>query len=244
MPPNLLRPGVFQPRNPAIFHQSIAAAPWTPASLSSLVAWWDAANAGSITASGSPATVSQWNDLSGHGYNLTQGAGANQPITGVDTVNGLNALKFDGNRKMTYGYAGSLLSQPNTVYCVLKLRDTTSGQRAWDSNGQRNLLNPNGGQWGFYAGTVVSVSSPAMETSSAHSQIAIFNGASSNLLLDGSSISTSNPGSQGIDSTFFVGGDGGGPLLNADLCELVVQNAAASAGDLSNWATYIARWGL
>jgi hypothetical protein len=56
--------------------------------------WLDAADATTITESGG--FVSQWNDKSGNGRNATQSIGANQPTTGSFTINGLNALSFDG----------------------------------------------------------------------------------------------------------------------------------------------------
>jgi hypothetical protein len=56
--------------------------------------WLDAADSATITASGG--SVSQWNDKSGNGRNVTQGTGANQPTTGTATLNSLNVLSFDG----------------------------------------------------------------------------------------------------------------------------------------------------
>src|SRR5215469_9229577 len=71
------------------------AAPWTPASLPGLVAWYDGQNAASITLNGS--TVSQWNDQSGHGYNVVQGTAANQPTYNATGLNGYPALVFNGS---------------------------------------------------------------------------------------------------------------------------------------------------
>jgi hypothetical protein len=61
------------------------------------VAWYDASDTSTITSSGSPAKVSQWNDKSGNGRHLAQGNAANQPTTGANTVNGRNVLTGDGN---------------------------------------------------------------------------------------------------------------------------------------------------
>ena len=67
---------------------------WTPYLLSSLRAWYDAADAATIVESGG--LVSQWNDKSGAARHVTQGTGSAQPTTGVRTLNGLNVLDFDG----------------------------------------------------------------------------------------------------------------------------------------------------
>jgi hypothetical protein len=56
--------------------------------------WLDASDTATITASGG--SVSQWNDKSGNGRNVTQGTAAAQPTTGTRTLNGLNVLNFDG----------------------------------------------------------------------------------------------------------------------------------------------------
>jgi hypothetical protein len=57
--------------------------------------WLDAADTTTITASGSPMRVSQWNNKGSRG-NFTQGSSGAQPTTGASTVNGLNVLDFDG----------------------------------------------------------------------------------------------------------------------------------------------------
>jgi len=52
--------------------------------------WLDAADTDTITETAG--AVSQWDDKSGNGNDATQSTGANQPITGTDTIGGLNAL--------------------------------------------------------------------------------------------------------------------------------------------------------
>ncbi len=65
-----------------------------PTDLAGLKLWLDAADAGTITESGG--LVSQWSDKSSEGNNATQFTGALQPVTGTQTVNGLNVVDFDG----------------------------------------------------------------------------------------------------------------------------------------------------
>jgi len=66
---------------------------FNPKTISGLAAWYDAADATTLTlATG----VSQWNDKSGNGRNLTQSTGNNQPASGTRTIGGKNALDFDG----------------------------------------------------------------------------------------------------------------------------------------------------
>jgi hypothetical protein len=61
------------------------------------VLWLDAADTATITASGLPLRVSQW-DNKGSLSNFTQSNGAVQPTTGASTLNGLNVLDFAGDR--------------------------------------------------------------------------------------------------------------------------------------------------
>jgi hypothetical protein len=63
--------------------------------------WLDAADASTITESGG--AVSQWNDKSGNGYNVSQGTGSAQPTTGTITRNGRNVISFDGNDFLAIG---------------------------------------------------------------------------------------------------------------------------------------------
>jgi hypothetical protein len=68
---------------------------FNPKSIAGLTAWYDAADAATITAvSGG---VSVWADKSGLGRTLYQGTAANRPATGTRTIGGKNALDFDGS---------------------------------------------------------------------------------------------------------------------------------------------------
>lgn len=66
---------------------------WTPAQLSGLALWLDAADAGTITLNGS--TVSQWNDKSGNGRHASQATAANQPTYTPSALGGKPVLRFN-----------------------------------------------------------------------------------------------------------------------------------------------------
>jgi len=91
--------------------------PFSPLGLSPAL-WLDASDATTITSSGSPAKVSQWNDKSGNGYNVAQGTGAAQPTTGANTRNGLNVLDFDGGDCLNYSGTTGVNVGAVTVYVV------------------------------------------------------------------------------------------------------------------------------
>lgn len=68
--------------------------PWTPEELTS-AAWYDAADLSTITDAGG-GFVGQWDDKSGNNHHVIQNNGGLQPAFGTRTINGLNALEFDG----------------------------------------------------------------------------------------------------------------------------------------------------
>ena len=63
--------------------------PWAPTDDTSIVAWWDASDLGTITTAGS--TVTQIADKTGNSFNLV---GVNSPT--LTTLNGTNAIDFTG----------------------------------------------------------------------------------------------------------------------------------------------------
>jgi len=63
---------------------------WQPSDITT-EAWYDASDADTITESGG--AVSQWDDKSGNGNDLTQPTAAQQLTTGSSTLNGLNVLE-------------------------------------------------------------------------------------------------------------------------------------------------------
>lgn len=97
-------------------------------------AWWDASNSASITESGG--AVSQWDDLSGNGYHLTQATAAYQPITNSSTLNGLNVLEFV-NKNMGNSPASNwtfLHNGTTTLLMMVAKENVASGGFAWYFN--------------------------------------------------------------------------------------------------------------
>lgn len=108
-------------------HASVMAKPFTPLSLGPVL-WLDASDTTTITASSG--SVSQWNDKSGNGFNVAQSTSANQPVTGTDTLNSLNVLKFDGtNDTLIRTTATRLVNASNgtfSAFAVFKTNSTSS----------------------------------------------------------------------------------------------------------------------
>lgn len=220
-----------------------AAGPWSPLSLPNLVAWYDASNAASITASSG--AVSQWNDLSGNGLHLVQATGARQPTTGVDTINGLNAINFTSGQGLHIAHA---LAAPLSVLIVLKRNETASGNKQPISNytDSESIIFIDGGVWSLYAGSVQDSATSAADTNP-HQLVGAFGGSASqgNLWLDTAQIITNqSPGTRGSATLALSADAGGGNGVNGDIAEAVWMSALIGGTDRALWNSYCSRWGL
>lgn len=93
-----------------------------------LALWLDASDSSTITQTAG--AVSQWNDKSGNGQDLTQTTGTRQPITGTRTVNSLNVIDFDGvDDGMGRGTATNLGGGDYTIFTITYADTATSGRR-------------------------------------------------------------------------------------------------------------------
>jgi len=91
--------------------------------------WLDASDAATITESGG--AVSQWDDKSSNGFDVTA-TGTAQPTTGTRTINGLNALDFDGSTDiMATATAKKIVDASGyyTVWAVVEC-DSVTGDRS------------------------------------------------------------------------------------------------------------------
>lgn len=98
---------------------------FSPLHLRGLALWLDAADTSTITSSSG--AVSQWNDKSGYGRNVSQATGSRQPTTGATTQNNRNVLTFDGGDWLDTGSA-TVLPQPFSIFAV-----------AWHTSGASNI---------------------------------------------------------------------------------------------------------
>lgn len=98
-------------------------AAWQPTDLANLVAWYDPSDVATITESGG--FVSQLDDKSGNGNHVVQPTGASQPITGTQTINGLNVLEyvsdFLANSAIDIGTSGDIM-----IACLVDVDETQS----------------------------------------------------------------------------------------------------------------------
>ena len=164
--------------------------------------------------------MSQWADLSGNGYHLTQATAADQPLyTSLNSAfNNLATVDFDGiDHTMASAAFTSELSGPFTTVIVAALN---SGEHIFDtSNGTRNSFGKGGGRWEMYSGA--SLKGSVADTNTNIFSI-LSNNSSSELKLNGGSDATGNPGTTTLNGVRLAELSGGGFLGNVDIAEVIV----------------------
>lgn len=213
---------------------------WSPSDVSNLEVWLDA---GTITGLSDGDAVTTWTDLSGNSNSPTQATASKKPLYKTSIINGLPVVRGDGSDDYLQVTFGAALSQPNTVFVVCKFVNLGTGDYRFVFDGigvTRHAIyrkNQAAHTWWYYAGT--ERDSGDVADTSAHILVAVFNGASSSLRLDGAEIVATDPGSQTLggitlfnDQSFALPG-------NIDIAECGVYDAGLSAGNIGLLETYL-----
>lgn len=103
---------------------------FTPLSISNCVSWWDAADATTLTVSGT--NVSAWADKSPTGNTATMATEAYQPKVACSYQGGCNALYFDGVDDL-FNHSFTIGNVPWTVFFVARTLRTTSDPTGYNS---------------------------------------------------------------------------------------------------------------
>jgi hypothetical protein len=173
--------------------------------------------------------------------NITQGTAADKPIyrASVATFNNQPALQFDGTDWLRGAWSATL-SQPNTYFVVCKFDSggATTFMYDGDDASNRHALYVVSGVWRLFAGadfiTGVSVNA------NVNIYMAIYNGASSQLAINGTESGTGNPGTQTPDG-FTVGADRAGSSdMTGYYGEVLVFDANLTTADKNRVQNYLA----
>jgi len=206
------------------------------------VLWLDASDTSTITESGG--AVSQWDDKSGNGNDVTNAVAASQPTSGTRTLNGLNVLDFDGSDVLRK--ASFTTTSPYTFITVTDV-DASSGARyIVSSNVAEVILYLNASnQIALYNNTVAL---PGSATTFAQELIiGTFNGSSSFIRRNGASYATGTTGTLGM-TTLSIGARSdsaaNGPF-NGGIAEIIVVDGTLTAGEIAATESYLAqKWGI
>jgi hypothetical protein len=209
---------------------------WVPVPLRvGATAWFDASDTESITQSGG--LVSQWSDLSGNGYDVAQATSANQPTTGSRTLNGLNVLDFDGSSDYLQGAFGVTLTQPNTIFAVFK-RDSAGTMFLYDGidSSNRHAQYFSSGNYKAFAGTTINGGTVDTDP---HISRAVFNGSSSSLFIDGSSVVAGDAGALSLNGITLGAQYTAANVLDGAIAELIVVDGTLTADEITLVENYL-----
>jgi hypothetical protein len=228
------------PNVASVLSNSILAT-WTPADITTAL-WLDAADASTITEVGG--LVSQWDDKSGNGYDVTQVTGSKQPVTGATTIGGLNVIKADGVDDFMANILYPNQSQPFIRLFVFKSDTGSGGQHIISSTSSSQKISFIQGSTNFIGmfGTSSVISSVTVTTDTTIISNA-FNGTSSILRVNGGSDVSGNTGVVTATGITIGASNTGGLNFGGDIGEVI--EAPYTFDNMQKLEGYLAhKWGL
>lgn len=227
-----------------------------PLSLPSLDLWLDGAEAGTFydaTSGGSLAAadgqVARWEDKSGNARHATQATGANRPLRRVASVNGREALEFNGSvQRMALSSWPSLTAA--TAFAVCR-PDATSVLWEFGTRPDASYFAfPTGGNGTIYDGFGTndrrSVASPIDLYAGVDILEVVITSGTCAYYLNGAVLMAAAAATVAWSATPILGGFTQNSAVGFDgkLCEFVIYGAAHSAGDRAKVRNYLTtKWG-
>lgn len=241
MSPRLLRP---------------LASGFDPRRIASLAYWLDATDASTVTTvSGN---VSEWRSKAGSSLVASQGVALNRPTYTIAGRNNRNVVTFDGtndffststlslNQPFTVFWAGSTVGQPaagatparGTYICDGATSDTRVAI-GWNAAG---TTSDNGRLFAF-AGSVLQPSAGGTAYNAWSVVSTVFDGASSQMRVNGSQVATGSIGATNIAALIlgrrFV--DTGGTYFEGPWGALLIYNRVLSASEIAKVEDYLGK---
>lgn len=186
--------------------------------------------------------VATWPDSSGNGRDMTQASAGAKPTYKTGIVNGLAVVRFD--QVADYMEVAFSLNQPSQVFIVSQGRGAVnSGFTSMIDSPTRNglrIYKADANTIKMYAGAFgpqVTVDANA----AFHSYTFTFNGASSEMRLDGGTAATGDAGTNNADG-IRLNTDGNGTgvdFYGQDLAELIAFKPVLGATDRANVESYL-----
>lgn len=222
-----------------------------PTSLAGLQLWLDADDDQTVKETAN--SVSQWNDKSGNGNDVTQGTGSAQPTTNVSTLNSKNVIDFDGNDTLVLPSAlFTIPNGANTIFVVCK-RNTETGSSEKiiglsEAGSQRLLLDYGSvADAAFYQSR--SASGDGATQSGTNTSFTTFScfrdGTTQSISRNGATASTNASGADepGIDAGHIGSLAGSSAFLIGSVAEVIIYDRALSATEITSVENYLsAKW--
>jgi hypothetical protein len=212
-------------------------ATFDPSSIAGLQLWLKADALG--LADGT--AVSSWTDSSGNSRHAAQATSANQPLLKTGILNSKPIVRFDGSNDFLQTAAFSV-AQPLTVFSVAKTTSTATTYIFFDSaasSPRATLAVEPASSAEMNSGSSLLDGSLVVNTFQVWS--AVFNGATSNIRLNGATGTSGNAGANGLNGVTIGARYAGDFVFPGDIAEVLVYNSALSATDRSSVETYLSR---
>jgi hypothetical protein len=226
-----------------------AATTFDPSDISDLYLWYDASYG--ITKDGSD-RVSAWENKEGTASrDLEQSTGADQPlfVSSGSSGSGNSTVNTTGSRFMETSSAQTAITQPISVVAITKFpaNDTTGGNNAFlfdchDSSSDRTLMSKSSldadNRYGFYAGTDLTLNQSGF-ANAWHYVTLLYNGASSDMRFDGSSVITGDTGTNDYQAIKLSwSGTGANRGWNNEIMHFLIYEKLLSSDEISDLETW------
>jgi len=216
-------------------------AAFSPADVANLFQWYDASDLATITKDGSD-RVSQWDDKSSTGLDLTQATAGNQPLWLSADQNGKDVISFDSSVR---GLFNSTISKaaPFTIFMackhppdgngtvIVQVTGTTGGVERIDKQTTNGLFD--------LVGSLTLNNGTTSKVNTWQNNFYIMNGASSEIDIGGDT-ATGTMGASGtwtnFKVNFYSAGEFGGVWK---IGELIIYDAVISGTDKTDIQTYL-----
>jgi hypothetical protein len=219
-----------------------------PNTIANLQGWFDAQDASTITLS--TADITQWNDKSGNGRNLTTTRTASRPVYTANAINGYYAAYFDQLAEI-FSSPFTSIGTTRTVFLIIKptLADTGTYQfiiSFENANVSNGLLKNNGSDKFTIVNGLTFIEGESLVTNRVDLWTSVFNSTSSSTQLNDNTPITGNPGNDVCD-IFCLGSNywNANILFKGYLGEVIVYSGVLSAGDQATVKEYLKdKWSL
>lgn len=233
MSPRLLRP------------RAAVSAAFDPRNISTLQAWWDPADASSVTLNGT--TISELRDKSGNGWHATQSTAADQPTYAVAGRNGRNVIRNAAGKRLVT--SGPALATGNTWFLVCPPSTTNAYVISASTGNGPTILSGYGGK----AFEFFHSFSDRLDIALTYSGLAVIStsfvqsGPISNKL-NGTVVSSKATKATSHSGQTFArigSSDPTGAEMVGDICEVILYGRALTADEISSVERYLgAKWGV
>lgn len=224
----------------------VSAPPFAPTDIADLEVWLDSSDADTVKEVSD--AVYRWDDKSGNDYHAVQSNGSKQPITNTRTMNGINAIDFDGTAHYLENNSGlyTLTTGASTIFTVLNPENRErsvyggDGKLNWRLNGGSNRS-----LFFHHPSTGISIA-PWMGTGVDNVIVQARSGGTTKAIQNGADINSfASSGANFTMTSFNIGAtSSGGELFDGLICEYVIFSRYLTDDELNTMGNYLAsKWG-